>query len=475
MINNLQTIQNNNIEDKEKILEENKINFNDENIDKIELHFEKKLIDDDANNISSKTATLQKNQENIFDEYISSRASLNRFSDSTQYELPEKDFSNYISEDTNSKNNIVNFEKSSELSNSNTHLNNQEYVSENIQDKFGNEEVKIYNNLENSSQEINENQKKTLDYRDIFGDLMSNQADNQQESNSNFQNSAYVQSNTQQNEEHDNFEDKDLTLARDITIDNKLLDDLPRNENSSTDINRTLIFDKKSEENQSNSFESYDNFEYNDNPFEKYDTYAEPEKTNEFEYTNEKYYDQIHNVRTKNLSFDKKFANDNNNFYVPDYDVKYFKKYDNSMNSKYVSINKLNLIASSIMCIIIYILTTLTIIITASITQVKGIQTALFIISYIASVVILIFDLIKYLINKHKKTQNLNSNERVNNIAISIILIVLSVTINIIAGLNIYNLSNYIASFFVPLWYSIVLLIKFPLKKFLSKFANFYK
>ena len=348
---------------------------------------------------------------------------------------------------------------------------NQEKVEEPVEQPKD-ENVKYYdlaNNKEINKEEAAVPKQETFDYKDIFGDLISSKEEVKPVETEHF-----VENKEAINNEMPN----DVAKEEPKPEEKHDLDDLPRIESSMQDINRTFMQSKESQEksySSSNSFERYDSSPFespNSNPFEKYDTY-EP-ISNATESKNNTYHDEVHEQKTNDLAFDKKYANIYNKFEVPDYEVRYFKKSNPKNNqSKFISINRLNLAVSCILCLLMCLATTITLIISSK-NSANSFQTTCYILSYIVLAVIISFDFTKYMLNKNKKAHTLNKNESLINLFFAIFVAILSISINLFLGMSFANIKNYMGSFTLPLYYSLYLLIKFPLKKFLSKFANFY-
>jgi hypothetical protein len=87
----------------------------------------------------------------------------------------------------------------------------------------------------------------------------------------------------------------------------------------------------------------------------------------------------------------------------------------------------------------------------------------------------ILFNLIKYIINPTKRTHNLSKNDIIIYASISAIILVLTFMINIWAGLTLKNLSTYFATLVMPIFFSIALLLSHATKKVLSKSPKFYK
>ena len=330
-------------------------------------------------------------------------------------------------------------------------------------------------------------EKSSVDYKNIFGDLISQQPvelDKNAEIDDEF-----VYNNTNSNDLNQENANETVVTEQKSTLQDKINEELPRNDDAIKDINRTLMFDttpKKQETYNSNNFEKYDQTPFmegngfgeekqQNNPFEKYDTY---QKIDDVKYQNnskkEPSYD-YQNERISNLSFDKKYANAYNKFEVPDYEVRYFRK-NNVQNSasKFISINRLNLVNSFILSLLMCIATTICLIISTAKSSMSGFQMFVYVLSYLICFSTLIVNFFKYHFNKNKKVQKIKKPESMYLSFIAIVMITLSIAINLLAGMSFDNIAGYLASFILPMFYACVLLINYPLKKFLSKFASFY-
>lgn len=432
---------------------------------------EENVIDEDETDDQSENVSLlQKNDVDVLEEYRKSHVSFNRFSESTQFEEPENTFSNFFD------NNI--FDKNEGDDKQDATLGQESVENKlNVEEKPKEENVFYYdlaNNKEVEKEEVkSQKQTPTLDYKDIFGDLMSSKEEQTKEDSVQYnkENEAVSEENKTNTEEKEEIKPQERQNS---------FDDLPRIDSSMQDINRTFMQSKEVKEDtyttSSNSFERYDSspFETSDrNPFEKYDTYEPMDYANDSK--NNVYDDEVRDQRTGALAFDKKYANIYNKFEVPDYEVRYFKKSTSVKNSqsKFVSINRLNLAVSCILCLLMLIATTVTLILSGR-NPANGFQTTCYILSYILLALIILFDFTKYMLNKNKKAHTLNKNESLINLFLAIFVAILSISINLFLGMSFANITSYMGSFTLPLYYSLYLLVKFPLKKFLSKFANFY-
>ena len=450
--------------------------LDDEYVDKVAETYNLQQVENNKNEEDNneddeqieKVSILQKNNVDILEEYRKNHVSFNKFSDSTQFEEPENSFSNYFE-----NNNILN---DNQTDNNASSVLNQEHVDNEQNEEKPKEENVLYYDLTNNK-EVNkedttvQKQTSTLDYKDIFGDLMSSKEESNKE-----EFVQYSKENEPVNEENKESVEETVEVKPQEKQNN--FDDLPRFDSDMQDINRTFMQSKESIENnnKSNNFEKYDSspFESSDrNPFEKYDTYEPMDYANDSK--NNAYNDEVYEQRTNALAFDKKYANIYNKFEVPDYEVRYFKKSNPAKNnqSKFISINRLNLAVSCVLCLLMCIATTITLIVSSK-NNANGFQTTCYILSYILLAVIISFDFTKYMLNKNKKTHTLNKNESLINLFFAIFVAILSISINLFLGMSFANIKNYMGSFTLPLYYSLYLLVKFPLKKFLSKFANFY-
>ena len=416
-----------------------------------------------------KTSTLQKNEENVLNEYFNSHISFGGFSDSTQIEEPEQNFSIY---DDNAFNSL--FINSSDETEEKPRENIEAKEPEKAEPEISEQEVQKTeeNIVEETIEELEAKEEKveskSFDYRDIFGDLVSSGKDDE--------------------------ETKEVEVSTTPTSDEKepttveqKQDDLPRID-ASNDINRTLFFDSKivditnktfesSSSSRSSDFERYDQTPFETdgkNPFEKYDSYVEPEKISTDNVASQQFVHSDYVPKVTEMAFDRKYANNSNSFDVPDYEVRYHKKPDTSKQSKFLSINKLNLIASSALFLFVYLFITLTLVLSMKNAKLPGFQIAVYVIGYIVGFAILLKDFIKYEINKTKKSFGLNKNEKLNNFAFAVVITLLSICINLIAGINFGKFACFSGGFMIPIYYAVALIIKFPIKKFLSGFGNFY-
>lgn len=485
---------------------------------------------------TNKVIFMQKNDEDVLDEYKKQRTTFNTYIENSILENDETTFNDYY-------NNAFSFEKNEDDVHKSINQSNQQNLeseneynlndddkdnsandlfsfnkdnldydeelseSEKATDLISNskkqhiienrdqQNTKILHNSEQKDDEISsnnssvktENIENQVDYKDIFGDLISSQNKDAELDDELVYNSQ--ESFSKNNSTESNFFDRKTQLA-----DNDLKEEfssqksfekapeLPRNNDAIKDINRTLFCDKSNVSNSKNDFESYDqtpfnetnSFNYSD-PFERYDTYQKIEEPQKADVSSTAEQNSMYSKRTGHLAFDKKYANAYNKFEVPDYEVRYFKKQtENNPVSRYLSINKLNLVKNFIFSILIGIVTTIALIFAGLYSKTSGFQMFLFIISYLIGFGTLLFNFLRYSANKHKKVQRLNKAETMFTTFVAIVLVILSISVNLLIGFDFSNISGYIASFVLPIFYALLLILNYPLKKFLSKFRSFY-
>ena len=101
-------------------------------------------------------------------------------------------------------------------------------------------------------------------------------------------------------------------------------------------------------------------------------------------------------------------------------------------------------------------------------------QNVCFILGYVFVALLNLSYLVIYLRDKHKKIAQLN-NGFIFYLIFALIMSALTYAINMFAGMDVNNVSSYIASLFIPIEFTIILVLKPILNKFLSKFSAFYK
>ena len=341
------------------------------------------------------------------------------------------------------------------------------------------------NGFEYNTQSEGENKTATtgaVDYRDIFGDLMSRPADSTLQTNESANQSTNNFDNINQQATASNLNFDETNNVANTTNNQPAKQELPRID-ATKNINRTLNFDA-TKQTSSSAFEPYESVNY-ENPFEKYDSYQSQYQNADVydDDYNSNFYDDyqnaqkdvIHAQKTSDIAFDKKYANTYNKFEVPDYEVRYFKKSNVAKTeSKFISINKLNLASSFIFSILMILITTLTLVFASVKSSISGGQIFVFVLFYVLTLLILLLNFFKYVANKNKKVHNLNKNESMYNLFASIVVIILSISVNLFLGMNLNNVTSYLASLILPIAFAVLLLITYPIKKFLSKFSSFY-
>lgn len=347
------------------------------------------------------------------------------------------------------------------------------------------------NSVENVAQPESENKTApagAVDYRDIFGDLMSRPADSTMQTNKSENQSTNSFDNANQSTTASNLAFDETNNVADNSMSNEtsnqpVKQELPRID-ATKDINRTLNFNATKQA-SNNGFEYYESINY-ENPFEKYDSYQSQYQNADVydDDYNSNFYDDyqnaqknaIHAKKTSDIAFDKKYANTYNKFDVPNYEVRYFKKSNVvKTESKFISINKLNLVSSFIFSILMILITTLTLVFASVKSSISGGQIFVFVLFYVLTLLALLLNFFKYVANKNKKVHNLNKNESMYNLFASIVVIILSISVNLFLGMNLNNITSYLASLILPIAFAVLLLITYPIKKFLSKFSSFYK
>ncbi len=435
---------------------------------------------------------IEKNESDIFAEYQDNNINYDTYlDDSIKKDIKGQE---ELNNEAKKSEDFPSINQLDDVNKNNSEVKKDE-IEENIE--FTNQDNKLPNvESDNKFKQENEKSEKIkensfVDYKNIFGDLISPQTnlDNNIELDDEF---VYNNTNDSQNilENNDkieeNFDNNIITEQKQASNNEVVSKELPRNDDAIKDINRTLMFDTSIKKDEtfyaSSNFEKYDQTPFNEangfddqkqknNPFEKYDSY---QKIDEVKPEKQTYYD-YQSARISNLAFDKKYANAYNRFEVPDYEVRYFRKNNASATaSKFLSINKLNLTNSFILSILICIITTLCLIFTSIKGQLSGFQMFIYILSYLICFGTLFVNFFKYHLNKNKKVQKLKKPETMYIAFIAIVMIILSIAVNLLAGMNFENIAGYTASFVLPIFYALVLLINYPLKKFLSKFSSFY-
>ena len=470
--------------------------------------------------------SLQKNEENL-DDYKKAYYGSNSFIQNSAYETPE---SSHLKQDSPNGESYLDSLDYSALNDYENELsatdNNktlqEENTSQNVNDGvlsetrhicnddfFHPNNAKVTNNEKTQSAENVEN--KNFDYRDIFGDMMSNDAPAKEEQTTSQNDATPSQAEkTETTQEASSFVETPegynqhnyVTMPGNASkveqTPKPFVDDLPRRD-TSMDVNRTFNYDKTTL--SSNPYTS--SYSHEENVFEKLDRMANEQAQNSYQNGYQSGYQNNYQNEAQNanyggfsnsnvdqsrqqtvapqpateqiIPFDKKCSNVNNNFEVPDYQIRYYnKKSEQKVASKFISINKLNLVSTFIISILICLFTTITLICTSQKTTISPQQNAVYIVSYVVAIALLLFRFAKYLANKSKKVEKLNSNEMLYTIFVVIVLMILTLATNLFLGMTFANIIDYSASFILPICYSVVLIINPFIKKALSKMANFY-
>lgn len=466
--------------------------------------------------------SLQKNEENL-DDYKKAYYGSNSFIQNSAFETPENSHSkqdlthgeSYL--DSLDYSALNDYKNEISATDDNEPLQ-EESTSQNLNDGVLNEtrqivdddlihsnNAKVSNAEETQSTENVEN--KNFNYRDIFGDMMSNGIPTKEEQTmpqndttpsqaekveTTQETSSFIETPVDYNQH--NYVTMPENANKVEQTPKPFVDDLPRRD-TSMDVNRTFNYDKTTL--SSNPYTS--SYSHEENVFEKLDRMANEQAQNGYQSDYQSnYQNETQNANYGGFSnssvdqsrqqtvapqppteqiipFDKKCSNVNNNFEVPDYQIRYYnKKSEQKVASKFISINKLNLVSTFIISILICLFTTITLICTSQKTTISPQQNAVYIVSYVVAIALLLFRFAKYLANKSKKVEKLNSNEMLYTIFVVIVLMILTLATNLFLGMTFANIIDYSASFILPICYSVVLIINPFIKKALSKMANFY-
>lgn len=466
--------------------------------------------------------SLQKNEENL-DDYKKAYYGSNSFIQNSAFETPENSHSkqdlthgeSYL--DSLDYSALNDYKNEISATDDNEPLQ-EESTSQNLNDGVLNEtrqivdddlihsnNAKVSNAEETQSTENVEN--KNFNYRDIFGDMMSNGIPTKEEQTmpqndttpsqaekveATQETSSFIETPVDYNQH--NYVTMPENANKVEQTPKPFVDDLPRRD-TSMDVNRTFNYDKTTL--SSNPYTS--SYSHEENVFEKLDRMANEQAQNGYQSDYQSnYQNETQNANYGGFSnssvdqsrqhtvapqpateqiipFDKKCSNVNNNFEVPDYQIRYYnKKSEQKVASKFISINKLNLVSTFIISILICLFTTITLICTSQKTTISPQQNAVYIVSYVVAIALLLFRFAKYLANKSKKVEKLNSNEMLYTIFVVIVLMILTLATNLFLGMTFANIIDYSASFILPICYSVVLIINPFIKKALSKMANFY-
>ena len=523
------------LEDKQELTEQTTNNYDDiienfttkvdeQNIAKTEDVTSENNVETQNMQPEQTDVSLQKNEENL-DDYKKAYYGSNSFIQNSAFETPEsshskQDFTHgesYL--DSLDYSALNDYENEISATNDNEPLQ-EENTSQNLNDGVLNETRQTFDDVNSNSAEVSKPEttqltdnveNKNFDYRDIFGDMMSNDAPAKEGQTTSQDDTTPSQSEkTETTQETSSFVETPagynqhnyVTMPENASkveqTPKPFVDDLPRRD-TSMDVNRTFNYDKTTL--SSNPYTS--SYSHEENVFEKLDRMANEQAQNSYQNGYQSDYQNNYQNETQNanyggfsnsnvdqsrqqtvapqpateqiIPFDKKCSNVNNNFEVPDYQIRYYnKKSEQKVASKFISINKLNLVSTFIISILICLFTTITLICTSQKTTISPQQNAVYIVSYVVAIALLLFRFAKYLANKSKKVEKLNSSEMLYTIFVVIVLMILTLATNLFLGMTFANIIDYSASFILPICYSVVLIINPFIKKALSKMANFY-
>ena len=313
-------------------------------------------------------------------------------------------------------------------------------------------------------------QSKTIDYRDIFGDLVSKDNEQQEkpEEVNTYEPAQEIQKPVEQPNERP--DPSPYVTERPQNVDNTSYNYYSKNSNQEVraesdgnpfnDINLTLMSNGKSRIDE--MYEMQNNY----NEFEKYDDVGY--------YQDENIYSNQDIDTTHNVAFDKKYDNLENTFEVPNYKIRYQQKPTQKRQSRFILSNKLNLISNLMLCLLLAICNTITLLICKSIGS-DNFQIVFCNICYGIMTSIILVSLIMYMINPAKRIHNLKKYDLIISLSICAIILVLTFMINIWAGMTLQNFSNYIATLIMPIFFGIALVLSHATKRILANSNKFYK
>lgn len=415
---------------------------------------------------------LQKNDEDAVNSYKKQHIILSSFADNQTYELPSKNsFADFFVPDNSVGNETENLKDDNDNS-----MQVKTDQADDILSKFDalNDKPNLEEKpLENQSQDNNK-----IDIKNIFGNLVSTNVESTP-NNTYLRNEdvdkTQIATNTTSSDYQKNDEFSTNTFSN--SPSSSVVDELPRAETPKNDINRTLNFNTENVSRINNypTENPFDKLDRSNNDSQNYgqDTYD----SNSTSWQNEQIDEtkQIQSYSNIEVPFDQKCGGTQDDFAVQEYQVRYYKKQQDKSATKFISINKLNLVNTFIISLLLCLATTICLIVTEiNVTNISKFQTFLFIVSYALPMAVLIYNFFKYLANKQKKVAMLNRSESIINLFVAILVLFLSISINLFMGMNFSNIMTYSASFILPICYvAAFLLIPFT-KKLLSRFSAFY-
>ncbi len=177
--------------------------------------------------------------------------------------------------------------------------------------------------------------------------------------------------------------------------------------------------------------------------------------------------------RLETIPFDQKYAQ--TAFDIQDYEVRYYQKPSAQQKiTKFVAINKLSLLISAILTILL--LTTNSMLLVMFDGIFNNLQLIFLVVGFIAPVLYLLWNILKYLVDKDKrKLQQKTSQSFANNLFVSVIIVMLSIAINMFLGMNFQNISEFLLSFYVPVAFACAVVVEPIIRHFFGKIKSLYK
>lgn len=195
-------------------------------------------------------------------------------------------------------------------------------------------------------------------------------------------------------------------------------------------------------------------------------------------YDNFDYTSQYENIKSNNKPFDEKYEpnyiNDNAKS-IANYHIRYLRK-DNieTLPTRFTAINKLNFSVASILCSLILALTLGLFFGISANTSISSWQNACYIINIVVCVTILFYYTIVFFRDKNYKIEyNFEKRKFVARLIVGILSIVVILILNILLGMTTKNITDYLATFVIPLA-DVIFIILSPIIKFLFNKIPYY-
>lgn len=174
--------------------------------------------------------------------------------------------------------------------------------------------------------------------------------------------------------------------------------------------------------------------------------------------------------------FDKQYQGIDNEIFIPTQTIRYYQKpAEKPATSRFVLTNKLNLFAVIILGFVLAVFNTITLLLCQSVFGAPKAQILACEVFYALIALVVLTFLVKYLCNKSKRSIDIGKIDTIVCISLALVVGIMAFVVNINMGMTLKNIGNYFATFSMPILFAIELLFVHMVKKMLSKSSKFYR